>query len=41
MSRKEDILKSANEAQQAIIKSVYGRYVADAAPGSGSIDICK
>ena len=35
MSRKEDILKSANEAQQAIIKSVYGRYVADAAPGSG------
>jgi len=35
MSRKEEILNSANAAQQSIIKSVYGKYVADAAPGSG------
>lgn len=35
MSRKEEILKSANAAQQAIIKSIYGKYVADSAPGSG------
>lgn len=35
MSRKEEILKGANPAQQAVIKSIYGKYVVWATAGSG------
>lgn len=35
MSRKEELLAGANPAQQAVIKSIYGKYVALATAGSG------
>lgn len=35
MSRKEDLLKGANEAQQKIIRSIYGKYAVWATAGSG------
>lgn len=35
MSRKEEILQGANAAQQAVIKSIYGKYVTMATAGAG------
>lgn len=38
MSRKEEILDGANDAQKAVIKSIYGKYVTLSTAGSGNID---
>lgn len=35
MSRKEEILDGANDAQKAVIKSIYGKYVTLSTAGSG------
>lgn len=35
MSRKEDLLKGANEVQQKIIKNIYGKFAVWATAGSG------
>lgn len=38
MSRKEDLLKGANEAQKEVIRNIYGKFVVWATAGSGKVN---